>query len=186
MRFWLGQSGASRQFAHQRPNVVQKGFLDNPWALAELLRHGLGLGSHGRQGRQKGFHFVFSVTLAQPATGHRPAAKPATSPATPAKWNERKSACTKPARHRSTPSADTGSICPVWISATRNLGDRLTVGLRTLTPPVGVQIPLPQPIKRLFNLSDTRRAADSGLFLLEARQSGISQGLAVFQGIRNA
>ena len=26
------------------------------------------------------------------------------------------------------------------------LGDRLVVGLRTLTPPAGVQIPLPQPI----------------------------------------
>ena len=31
----------------------------------------------------------------------------------------------------------------VAISATRNLGDRLMVGQRTLTPPVGVRVPLP-------------------------------------------
>src|SRR5699024_9502797 len=50
---------------------------------------------------------------------------------------------------RSTPSADTRSV-----SIPENpfrLGDRLKVGLRTLTPPVGVRIPLPQPFfKALF------------------------------------
>ena len=37
-----------------------------------------------------------------------------------------------------------------------DLGDRLVVGLRTLTPPTGVQIPLPQPIHK--------KARASGLF----------------------
>jgi hypothetical protein len=57
----------------------------------------------------------------------------------------------------------------LWVSAppapeaapVHRLGDRLVVGLRTLTPPAGVRIPLPQPFK-INHLSLECCACDKG------------------------
>ena len=62
-----------------------------------------------------------------------------------------------------------------------NLGDRLVVGLRTLTPPTGVRIPLPQP---------NEKARKSGLFFgwgrgktHAVRPAGVKIGLSRFESI---
>src|SRR5210317_957091 len=65
-----------------------------------------------------------------------------------AKSSARKWVCAKPAARHSTRSVK--AFDP-------ELGDRLVVGLRTLTPSTGVRIPLPQP--------ENEKAPSRGLFI---------------------
>ncbi len=74
------------------------------------------------------------------------------------KLSGRKSACAKHVAQRSSRNANR-DYC-----ARSFLGDRLVVGLRTLTPPTGVRIPLPQPNKK--------RAPSGALFLFGRGKPG--------------
>src|SRR3546814_5679096 len=61
----------------------------------------------------------------------------------PAKSSARKWVCAKPVAPPSSPSAEFAQR--IATSALARLGDRLTVGLQTLTLPIQVRILVPQP-----------------------------------------